>query len=87
MSVSRKRQALAGAITLIGIMSLTWQGMAQQLFIYPTKGQNAQQQSRDRYECHAWAVQQTGYDPSNAQSQPQRQAMAPPPQRARKSVV
>ena len=82
MSISIKRHALAGAIALFAVAGFSWQGFAQQLFIYPTKGQNAQQQSRDRYECHAWAVQQTGYDPSNPQSaQPQRQAAAPPPQR------
>ena len=34
------------------------------VYIYPTKGQGQQQQSKDRYECHTWAVQQTGFDPS-----------------------
>lgn len=35
-----------------------------QLFIYPRQGQSEAQQAKDRYECHAWAVQQTGYDPT-----------------------
>lgn len=39
---------------------------APQLFIYPLKKQSSEQQDRDRYECHSWAVQQTGYDPSRA---------------------
>jgi len=34
------------------------------LFIYPRKGQNDQQQAEDRYQCHRWAVDQTGYDPT-----------------------
>jgi YMGG-like Gly-zipper len=34
------------------------------VYIYPTKGQSQQQQQKDRYECHTWAVQQTGFDPS-----------------------
>jgi len=34
------------------------------LFIYPAKGQNQALQDKDRYECHAWAVKQTGFDPS-----------------------
>jgi hypothetical protein len=34
------------------------------LFIYPRQGQSEQQQATDRYECHAWAVKQTGYDPT-----------------------
>ncbi len=34
------------------------------LFIYPKNGQAEQQQATDRYECHAWAKQQTGFDPT-----------------------
>jgi hypothetical protein len=34
------------------------------LFVYPRNGQTSDQQSRDRYECHHWAVEQTGYDPT-----------------------
>ena len=37
-----------------------------QMYIYPQKGQNAEQQDKDRYACHTWAVQQTGFDPSRA---------------------
>jgi hypothetical protein len=39
-----------------------------ELMIYPKQGQSPDQQSRDRYECHTWAVQQSGYDPSNPQA-------------------
>jgi predicted lipid-binding transport protein (Tim44 family) len=38
----------------------------QRVFIYPANGQSAEQTERDRYECHVWAVQQTGVDPSRA---------------------
>ena len=51
--------------------------MAQQMYIYPTQNQSPDQQSRDRYECHIWAVQQTGVDPTNPQM-----AAAPPQQAA-----
>ncbi len=37
---------------------------------YPAKAQSAEQQSRDRYECHSWAVGQSGFDPATAQSAP-----------------
>ena len=50
--------------------------MAAELYIYPNKGQSQEQQSRDRYECHRWAVQQTGYDPTKAQAT---QTPSPPP--------
>ncbi|MGH8068195.1 MAG: glycine zipper family protein [Candidatus Entotheonellia bacterium] len=43
------------------------------LYIYPNKGQSPEQQSRDRYDCHMWAVQQTGVDPTKAP------ASTPPP--------
>lgn len=35
-----------------------------QVFIYPKNNQSQAQQDKDRYECHRWAVQQTGFDPS-----------------------
>ncbi len=34
------------------------------VFVYPNNGQNPQQQSQDRYECHVWAANQSGFDPS-----------------------
>jgi len=37
---------------------------AEQMFIYPRQGQTAQQQADDRYACHRWAVDQTGFDPT-----------------------
>jgi len=36
------------------------------LYVYPLKNQSQERQNQDRYECHSWAVQQTGYDPSRA---------------------
>ncbi|MDP9091104.1 MAG: hypothetical protein M3O26_20510 [Pseudomonadota bacterium] len=38
----------------------------QRVFVYPAHGQSPDQTERDRYECHLWAVQQTGVDPSRA---------------------
>jgi hypothetical protein len=37
---------------------------ADDFFIYPKNQQTPDQQARDRYECHSWAVQQTGFDPT-----------------------
>lgn len=34
------------------------------LFVYPNQGQSEEQQANDRYECHRWAVHETGVDPS-----------------------
>jgi hypothetical protein len=46
-------------------------------YIYPSKGQSPEQQNRDRYECHTWAVQQTGFDPTRPQTA--QAPSAPPP--------
>jgi hypothetical protein len=34
------------------------------MMVYPARGQTPDQTARDRYDCHIWAVQQSGYDPS-----------------------
>jgi len=34
------------------------------MFIYPRQGQSEQVQADDRYACHLWAVDQTGFDPT-----------------------
>jgi uncharacterized protein YcfJ len=40
------------------------------VYVYPAKGQSEAQADRDRYECHLWAVKQTGFDPSQQQLAP-----------------
>ena len=49
--------------------------LAQQ-YVYPAKGQNAQQQKKDEGECYTWAVQQSGFDPAKPPAQ--QQAAKPP---------
>jgi hypothetical protein len=44
-----------------------------QQYVYPAKGQSAQQQNNDEATCYQWAVQQAGFDPAKAQ------ALAAPP--------
>ena len=47
------------------------------VYFYPAAGRSisSEQQDRDKYECHTWAVQKTGFDPS--------QPNVPPHQRVR----
>jgi len=52
------------------------------LYVYPTAGQSEAQLDRDRYECHLWAVRQSGFDPSVAQATPHQRVEVvaiPPP--------
>ena len=53
---------LAGLVMMAPVPSL-----AQQVYAYPTKGQTADQQSRDQQECSGWASQQAGYPSSQSQ--------------------
>jgi hypothetical protein len=50
----------------------------QKVFVYPTNGQSPQQTDRDRYECHVWAVQQTGVDPSRPGTNPSARVIVQP---------
>jgi hypothetical protein len=43
-----------------------------QSYVYPAKGQSAQQQQTDEAQCSSWAQEQTGFNPS--QPAPQVQA-------------
>jgi hypothetical protein len=39
-------------------------GGSSNVYAYPKDGQSDEQQSTDRYECHKWAVAQSGFDPT-----------------------
>ena len=74
--------ALSVSLVILALSAVPQATWAQGLIIYPSKGQSPQQLSRDRYECHTWAVQQTGYDPSNPQMAQSNVPAASPPPRA-----
>jgi hypothetical protein len=56
-----------GILALLPIALSAQLAVAQDLLVYPAKGQSQTQQDKDRYECHTWAVKQTGFDPSRPQ--------------------
>ncbi len=45
------------------------------VYVFPTKGQVATQQSTDEADCYNWAVQNTGNDPFSLTKQADQQAM------------
>ena len=55
---------------------------AQQLFAFPSKGQNQEQQNSDKFECHSFASQQSGYDPSAPPPGPAPMVRTAPPPRS-----
>jgi hypothetical protein len=60
---------VCGAVLLSSLTLAT-----AQPYIYPNQGQSPQQEQLDKGQCYSWAMQQTGFDPSNPQV-----GMAPPP--------
>jgi outer membrane lipoprotein SlyB len=58
--MNRKIKWLAILVILTLAVSST---LASDLIIYPKKGQNKQQQEKDKYDCYQWARKETGFDP------------------------
>jgi len=65
---------IISTLSVIGLLFGT--KVYAQPYIYPSQGQSQEQQDRDKYECHSWAVQQTGFDPTTPPS-----TSTPPPGR------
>lgn len=57
---------LAGLV----VVSTAQVTLAQQVFVYPQKGQTQQQQDIDTAECRRWATAQSGVDPNAPAAQP-----------------
>ena len=66
--------ASLAALLIVPVVEAPAQEMAQptgqktlaatmNVYVFPTQGQAAEQQSKDEMECYNWAVQNTGTDP------------------------
>ena len=73
MGISSKVGALLGGLMLaIGTVC------AQEVIVYPAKGQSAEQTEKDKFDCYQWAKGQTGFDPMA----PPTASTPPPPSEA-----
>jgi len=67
---SNRTPGAALSVALVGAAALSVAAYAaedlSQLHVAPQRGQSADQARRDRYECHNWAVEQTGQTPAAA---------------------
>jgi hypothetical protein len=70
------KQLAERSAVVVALATLMVAGAAAQQYVYPAKGQSPDRQKKDEYECHQWAVQQTGYDPTKPAPAP---AAAPKP--------
>jgi hypothetical protein len=68
----RIKSTLSRLVCAGGLSAFVIAGFAQAqgLYVYPARGQSPEQQNRDQYECHNWAVSQTGVDPTAAAAAP-----------------
>lgn len=85
--IARLGAMLAGALALAACVSPPPRQYAvqappppppQKIFVYPNNGQSADQTDRDRYECHEWAVHETGVDPSRPDAPPAERVVVQP---------
>jgi hypothetical protein len=63
MRIQMKQLPARSAVAVV-LATLMVTGAVAQQYVYPAKGQSPDRQKKDEYECHQWAVQQTGYDPT-----------------------
>jgi hypothetical protein len=61
-------------ILLVSAVLVTGPALADDLYVFPARGQSQQQTERDKYDCYNWGKRQTGFDPMQAP-----RATAPPP--------
>ena len=71
------RTIIQMAIFSLVISLLAEVALADDLFIYPTKGQSQEQMEKDKYDCYQWAKKESGFDPMALPT-----ATAPPPQQS-----
>jgi uncharacterized protein YcfJ len=50
----------------VTLMSATNIAIANELMIFPAKGQSAETQEQDKFTCYGWAKGQSGFDPMKA---------------------
>jgi len=55
----RRCSGLTVACLLVALPAL-----ADDALIYPEEGQSDDQMRRDKFECHEWAMDETGFDPT-----------------------
>jgi hypothetical protein len=69
-----KKGKITIMICLATVLFLAGNAVADELYVFPAKGQSPEQVEKDKYDCYQWAKNNTGFDPMKPP-----QASAPPP--------
>lgn len=56
--------------TLLALLLPCSAAIAQDAYVYPADGQSPEQMEADKFACHQFAVQQTGFDPTTMTATP-----------------
>jgi hypothetical protein len=75
------RKSVLVAVALTALVAAP--AMAQDLVIYPAKGQSQEQMEKDKFECYSWAKGQSGFDPMETP----KATAPPPPKQAQRSTA
>jgi len=70
--MQRMRWAIIPLALLFLVSASAW---AQDMIVFPAKGQSQEQTEKDKFDCYQWAKQQTGFDPMQVPK-----TSSPPPQ-------
>lgn len=83
----RSNHTVAAILTVLAAFLATSLS-AQDLYVYPTKGQSDEQQEKDEFNCYTWARDESGFDPMVAPqaSRPQPQSDSKEPSVAKSAV-
>jgi hypothetical protein len=60
----RSNRPIVAAIAGLGAALFAAGPALAQSYVYPARGQSPEQQNRDLGDCHLWAQQQSGVNPS-----------------------
>lgn len=56
---------LSSGSLVVMLVLLSQAVSSQDIYVYPSKGQTDEQLAEDRYSCHRWAANESGFDPSH----------------------
>jgi hypothetical protein len=61
-SINMSRKIIWMSLIVLAVM-VAGPVLAQEVIIYPAKGQSEDQMEQDKFQCYSWAKKETGFDP------------------------
>lgn len=80
---NRTQRRTVSFLVSLTVLLFAASAMAGELIIYPAKGQSESKMSKDKSECHTWAVKETGIDPSVQTAEPAATSSGPKGERVK----